>query len=98
MTVKNIRDLFSGEPIKNPTLRELAAEEPEHTVFEQSYQDYMSSMPGDPKHPVEDFWRAHGKAAMESLYMKARRGHERAEEEPEEEEPQVTYPYSGPRL
>jgi hypothetical protein len=97
MTVKNLRDLFSGDPVKNPTLRELAAENPEYTTFEQSHQDYMSNMPGDPKHPVEDFWRAHGRAAMDRMYSKARKGHERSEEEPEAESPQEVRLYS-PKL
>lgn len=42
-----MRDLFSGAPMVNPTLRELAAEQPEHTLFEQSGGDIVGLMPGD---------------------------------------------------
>lgn len=99
MTVKNIRDLFTGTPIKNPTLKELADEKPDHVIYEQSHQDYMSNMPGDPKHPVEDYWRELARKKVQAEYAQARAGHEKAENyEPPEEEPQVVHPFSGRRI
>jgi hypothetical protein len=46
--INSLRDLFTGEPIVNPTLQELAAERPEHTIYEQSHNDYVALLPGDP--------------------------------------------------
>jgi len=54
-----IRDLFSGTPISNPTLRELAEEHPEHTLYEQSGQNVAAMVPGEgvaeahPEYPKE---------------------------------------------
>lgn len=52
--MKRIRDLFEGEPIKNPTLRELAADVQPHIVYEQSDgEGLISSMPRDlEEHPA----------------------------------------------
>lgn len=50
-----MRDLFSGTPVINPTFQELAAEDPPHTIYEQTDgAGYIAMSPGDvPPNPEE---------------------------------------------
>jgi len=46
-SINSLRDLFSGTPVVNPTLQELANERPPHTIYEQSGNDITARMPGE---------------------------------------------------
>jgi hypothetical protein len=47
--LSSIRDLFSGTPVVNPTLREVAYEDTSNIVYEDPGGTFRVSLPGDPK-------------------------------------------------
>lgn len=105
---KTLRDLFTGTPVHNPTLREVAAEQPDWVAYGPEDPECISVMPGDEGN-IEDH-PTYPKAVIDSYRRRMADMVARAEErianpptKPQlpdeiEEDAQVVFPYSGPRI